>query len=372
MFNNQWRSLVIGSGLLYGGTSEAVPFGKLPAQAGIGVHKHFGDDSGWGLELYGNLYTYVTPNYIPLFAGGNLQVNFQKEEPPTVVYSAQGGLDLYLLKGGLELGLATQNGQSAFQYGVNIQPLIVPSYIFRSAKGLDKRYHGLGIRVDLPSAMIYDFSNQVVVGRPLRTESGIANYPTFMSADQLPNIWLKAAIAEWASIPAFEDLVCQLVACNAPKNLVKRAKKAMDDELKHTILCAEIASKHLGEQVVLPEIHEAKRKPAYGAEGLIRLALESWFDGCLNEGLAAEKLKHRLQKESDSDAQNALLQIIPEELEHAQLAWDVIVWTIESGGSTVRQALIDASQSQPSFVQKSWEQRFHAKCLQRLSKILQL
>ena len=177
MSNASWRSIVIGSGFALWRFGRCRSTWTTSAQAGIGFHKHFGDDSSWGMEFYGNLYTYVTPNDYPLFGGGNLQVNFHNEESPTFVYSLQGGSDLYLLKGGLELGLATQNGQRAFQYGVNIQPLIAPSYIFRSTKGLDKRYHGLGLRAEFPTLLGYGSRNQYVDGRPLRSESGIANYP---------------------------------------------------------------------------------------------------------------------------------------------------------------------------------------------------
>ena len=370
MSNASWRSIVIGSGLLYGGSANAAALGQLPAQAGIGFHKHFGDDSGWGMEFYGNLYTYVTPNDYPLFGGGNLQVNFHNEESPTFVYSLQGGSDLYLLKGGLELGLATQNGQRAIQYGVNIQPLIAPSYIFRSTKGLDKRYHGLGLRAEFPTLLGYGSRNQYVDGRPLRSESGIAKYPVLAFKNKESKTWLQAAFAEWASIPAFEDLVRQLAACNAPKSLVKRAKSAVDDEFRHTVLCAGIASKHLGEQVVLPQIQEDKRTTLTGMEGLVRLAVESWFDGCLNEGLAAERLKQRFKTERDADAKSALREIIPDEMKHAELAWDVLAWALETGEKRVRHALIKSSKSMPIFIQKSWEKEFYAASMQRLNTML--
>ena len=122
--------------------------------------------------------------------------------------------------------------------------------------------------------------------------------------------------------------------------------------------------------MVLPEIQEDKRTLLTGKEGLIRLAVESWFDGCLNEGLAAEKLQHRLQTETDPDAQSALQEIIPDEMEHAQLAWDVIAWTLELGDKRVRHALTNASQSMPTFIQDSWEKDFYATSIQRLNKML--
>ena len=305
--------------------------------------------------------------------GGNLQVNFKKEEKPTFVYSFQAGTDFLLAKSGFELGLAVQDGNKAFQYGVHLHGLL-PTVSYRSAKGLNQSYVGVGVRADfLPLPLVVALSGGVD-GRPLRTERGFAENPTpsktHLEKSSHSNIWLSAAHAEWASIQAFEDLVHQLLCCEAPKSLIKRAKKSMEDEFRHTVLCAGIASKMTGQSTFLPEIQEESRTPLAGPEGLIRLALESWFDGCINEGLAAERLKYRAETEQDEDALSVLHEIVHDEMEHAQLAWDILHWSIESGGERVEKALRQVMDVKPEYVQKDWEKEYFLSAQERLRLLL--
>jgi hypothetical protein len=217
--------------------------------------------------------------------------------------------------------------------------------------------------------------SQGVDGRPLRIQEGFASQSNaFLIANHTPqqqeNPWLTAAYAEWASINAFADLVQQLVCCNAPKRLIKRAKKAMDDEFRHTVLCAGIASKIFGNSVHLPQINENRRIPLPGKEGLSRLALESWFDGCLNEGIAAERLKYRAQDEQDEDALSALIEIIYDELEHAELAWDILDWCIQMGDKDIQETLLAAKETVPNFLEKEWEYEFFYSAQMRLTELL--
>ena len=365
-----WYKLVLGGCLLYGAPTQAEEF--IP-QVGMGIFYNFGASSDWGLEIYGNIYPLDLSEAVgtPIYMGGNLQVNFAKEEKATFVYSFQTGLDFMIAKSGIELGLAQQDGKSAFQYGVHLHGLL-PTLSWRSAKGLDKSYVGIGLRADvLPLAYVIAVN---IDGRPLRTQEGIAPLPTLIGSSkrsfQKKNPWLSAAHSEWASIAAFEDLVRQLVCCHTPKTLIKRAKKAMEDEFRHTVLCAGIAAKISGSPVLLPEIQEESRTSIPGQEGLLRIALESWFDGCINEGLAAEKLKHRAKEEQDEDARSALIDIIHDEEEHTELAWDILAWSLKEGDESVQKALLSAKERVPDYITEKWQRDLFHSAQYRLSKLL--
>ncbi len=67
---------------------------------------------------------------------------------------------------------------------------------------------------------------------------------------------------------------------------------------------------------------------------LLRLAVESWEDGCLGEGLAAERARR------SRGPVNA--RIARDEQRHADLAWSVLAWALAEGGRPVRDAVAEA------------------------------
>lgn len=80
----------------------------------------------------------------------------------------------------------------------------------------------------------------------------------------------------------------------------------------------------------------------------MRLAVESWVDGCLGEGAAAAcaGAEARLASEGSIAATQQI--IAGEEASHAELAWDVLDWTVAVGGQAVRAALQAVAEATPS------------------------
>jgi len=144
---------------------------------------------------------------------------------------------------------------------------------------------------------------------------------------------------ECASVPAFLDLAEALLACGAPLHLVDQALDAACDEIVHARISAKLASRYLGEAVcpTLPSL--SPRAPLSGTLGLVRLAVESWIDGCLGEGAAARQAARARKLAADPPARAALRCIEVDEARHAELGWHVLRWAIERGGADARDAV---------------------------------
>jgi hypothetical protein len=154
-------------------------------------------------------------------------------------------------------------------------------------------------------------------------------------------VWLDRARMEWASVPAFLELRRQLTALGAPVELVDRARSAAADELRHAVLAGELAAA-IGDLHLLaldPPAATPPRALAFGLEGLIRLAVESFVDGCVGEAAAADQAAREAEIAATPAIGNVLRAIAADEARHALLAWDVLSWALAADGAAVRDAL---------------------------------
>lgn len=194
-----------------------------------------------------------------------------------------------------------------------------------------------------------------IVGRPLRDGDQQVLPPVLASRarplsrgarrvdehmrGELARAWLDDARAECASIPAFFALARDLSAIGAPRALVQRALSAARDEQVHTELCSALASGYSGVELRPALVEAPPARDASRSQALKRLAVESWQDGCLGEGVAAAFAHRSLATSTDGAATAALATIARDEGEHAKLAWDVAAWCVEEGGRPVRDAI---------------------------------
>lgn len=73
----------------------------------------------------------------------------------------------------------------------------------------------------------------------------------------------------------------------------------------------------------------------------MRVAVESWIDGCIGEGVAAARAHDAAERSQDPVARAAQRRISRDEARHAKLGWSILEWAIGSGGNVVRDALAD-------------------------------
>lgn len=198
----------------------------------------------------------------------------------------------------------------------------------------------------------------VVAGRALHDEVGHAPLPAVTHLDApvereelaraLRAEWEARAAAEWASVPAFLQLADQLAAARAPESLTNRALLAAYDEMRHAETSARAAVHYGGAPLRLGRVSPHTRARAEGSAALVRLAVESWVDGCLGEGRAAEAARRESEASRSREAATLQAMIARDESAHAELAWDVLEWALARGGEEVREALLAARDAAPA------------------------
>lgn len=151
----------------------------------------------------------------------------------------------------------------------------------------------------------------------------------------LADVWANAALIEHASIPAFARLAAELVALGGPGELLARAAAAMADEVRHAEASFAIASAYAG-RALGPSALAAPPAPE---PSLVRLAAETFREGCVGESLAVALAAAQLRDATDPAVRAVLMEILVDERRHAELAWDVVRWALAVGGDEVRAAI---------------------------------
>lgn len=144
---------------------------------------------------------------------------------------------------------------------------------------------------------------------------------------------------------AFLELAEQLRVAGAPHALVRSALQAAQEEVRHTVLSANVVRACTGQWPSLAPIRVHRKPEANRQRARVRLAVESWLDGCINEGVAALTAQRELAATSVPAAVFALSEIAPEEATHEALAWHILKWACQTGGDDVRHALWDSARS---------------------------
>lgn len=154
------------------------------------------------------------------------------------------------------------------------------------------------------------------------------------TAEALGQAWLADGEAEHGSIAAFADLQLRLLALGAPSSLLKQTASAIQDEIRHAEFCYEQASSYTGQRYQPGAMRvSGSRLGGLGPRSLRLgfLALESLFDGCLNEGVAARIAKLASERCKEGLAED-LSKIAVDEGKHADLAWNIVEWAASEGG----------------------------------------
>lgn len=160
-------------------------------------------------------------------------------------------------------------------------------------------------------------------------------------SNYLARAWLRDALAEHASIASFARTTLELLAIGAPRDLIRDAQSAGLDEVRHADRCFELAAAYAGEPLG-PGLLDS---PPPRAPELVRLAVDTFLEGCVGETVAALGATRALSDCKVPVIQATLKMIARDEAEHAALAWRTIAWTVRTGGEPVRNALSIAAET---------------------------
>jgi hypothetical protein len=184
-------------------------------------------------------------------------------------------------------------------------------------------------------------------GRRLRDgERGVLPaVATLGGEDAAAQAWIEDARAEYASVWAFERMARELAAAGAPEALVRAARRAAEDEARHTDLCARMAGRPFWLLPLDDDWAEARWRRG-SREALATLAREAWVDGCIGEGIAAAQAAAAATSAGAAEAE-VQRAIAADERRHAELAWDVLDWIWRTGGSGPRDVIAEATAAEP-------------------------
>lgn len=136
---------------------------------------------------------------------------------------------------------------------------------------------------------------------------------------------LELAVAEAASVPAFNALADALRAHGAPASLVERACESAVDEARHTQLALRLA----GSGAIRVHI------PAAPIPTLEALACSNAAEGCVREAYAALEAAYQSQHAQDPAARAVFTEIARDEARHALLSQDIDRWARRHVSPTV-------------------------------------
>ncbi len=126
----------------------------------------------------------------------------------------------------------------------------------------------------------------------------------------------KLAHAERVSVLTFRALARDLSRLGAPRDLIRRARRAAHDEERH-YLSMKRSARRAGARG--PEVRGAPPGPGSHRGH----AIENAGEGCVRETFAAALLVHQARDAHDPEVRRAFARIVPDEIAHARLAADI-------------------------------------------------
>jgi hypothetical protein len=152
-----------------------------------------------------------------------------------------------------------------------------------------------------------------------RGHEALQSAPMPTAGDAVGRWAAAAAHAEAASIAAFLALRAELVAHDAPTDLVDRALDAALDEVVHARMMAAIAARR----------GATPTRPRFGpieVRALEAFAIENAVEGCVRETWSALQATHQASAATDPEVRTAMRRIADDETRHAELAHDIDSW----------------------------------------------
>lgn len=150
--------------------------------------------------------------------------------------------------------------------------------------------------------------------RPAGLSSARAKASSAMGAHLAMSAWMEAA-----SVTAFERMAAELAAHGAPRALVRAARRAASDEVRHARTMTKLARAH----GVTPPTPRVRKREVRSLEAVAR---ENAIEGCIRETYGALLATWQARHANDERVQRAMKTIARDERRHAALAMTVAAW----------------------------------------------
>lgn len=146
----------------------------------------------------------------------------------------------------------------------------------------------------------------------------------------------KAAHDEAASVRAFRVIARELRAHGAPPALVRRARTAAREEVRHARQMRGLARRY-------GAAYHAPRLEPQPLRSLEAFALDNAVEGCVNETFAALEGAYQSQTAQDPAVREVMAQVAHDETGHAALSWKMAAWAAQQLDAAAN-ARIEAAQ----------------------------
>ncbi len=154
-----------------------------------------------------------------------------------------------------------------------------------------------------------------------RLTAGIQALPRARAEEEpVARFLARMVYLEAASVVAFERLARELDAHGAPARLSREARRAARDEERHTRIAMALAGRDAA-SVTLPRTARGGR-----VRSLEAIAIENAVEGCVRETFGAAVAMVQARKAGDPRVRAAMRRVAPDEMSHADLAWNVARW----------------------------------------------
>lgn len=158
--------------------------------------------------------------------------------------------------------------------------------------------------------------------------------------------WARVALAEHASVGSFARVALELLHLGAPAALLAEVQAAGADEVRHARLAFGLASRFAGTTLgpgplPLTDLRLTGDLAAFAA-ATVR-------EGCIAETLSALMVGEAAEHSDDAEERAVLAVLARDETKHAQLAWQIVRWALDTGGSSVRAAVSEAFRDAPRY-----------------------
>jgi hypothetical protein len=151
----------------------------------------------------------------------------------------------------------------------------------------------------------------------------------------------RIAELEAASVEAFHILRAELAAHGAPAHLLETAKRAAEDEVRHTQMATGLARRY-GARVPSRRASSRPRAAGRRVRSIEAIAIENIVEGCVRETYGALTAMAQAKAARDPKVRAVMARIAPDETRHAALAWAVAKWADSrldaAGRARVREA----------------------------------
>jgi hypothetical protein len=152
-----------------------------------------------------------------------------------------------------------------------------------------------------------------------RRPAGFSPRRRCTSGSQVGRWFAEASILEAASVPAFRRLATELKAHGAPAPLVRAARRAVGEEIRHHRMTAAVARAN-------GAISRAPRIRTAPVRSLVAMAAENAREGGVRETFGAATAAFQARHAADPRLRAVMSVIARDEARHALLAWEIDAW----------------------------------------------